>query len=68
MKEQHANSGQVFYADYVVPVYNLNKDAHYLTTYSNGNMNVDFMGGSGHPRQRNGINAKLYAACISESR
>ena len=29
MKEQHANSGQVFYADYVVPVYNLNKDAHY---------------------------------------
>lgn len=41
MKEQHANSGQVFYADYVVPVYNLNKDAHYLTTYSNENMNVD---------------------------
>lgn len=41
MKEQHANSGQVFYADYVVPVYNLNKDARYLTTYSNENMNVD---------------------------
>ncbi|MGN0917171.1 MAG: hypothetical protein ACI4NZ_03090 [Candidatus Enterousia sp.] len=41
MKEQHANSGQVFYADYVVPVYNLNKDARYLTTYSNENMSVD---------------------------
>lgn len=41
MKEQHANSGQVFYSDYVVPVYNLNTDVRYITTYSNSNQEVD---------------------------
>ncbi len=41
MKKKHANAGMTLYADYVVPVYNLNTDMLYLTTYENDEVAVD---------------------------
>lgn len=41
MTKKHTTSGPVLYADYVVPVYNLNTDMRYLTTYENDELSVD---------------------------
>ena len=41
MKKKHAVGGLTLYADYVVPVYNLNTDMRYLTTYENDELSVD---------------------------
>ena len=41
MKKKQASGGHMLYADYVVPVYNLNSDTRHLTAYSNGSMYVD---------------------------
>ncbi len=41
MKKKHANAGMTLYADYVVPVYNLNTDARFLATYENDEACVD---------------------------
>lgn len=41
MPKKRKNGGHMLYADYVVPVYNLNADARHLTAYSNSDMYVD---------------------------
>ena len=41
MTKKHKNGGVMLYADYVVPIYNLNTDMRYLTTYENDELYVD---------------------------
>lgn len=41
MKEKNTSGGHMIYADYVVPVYNLNSDARHLAAYSNSEQFVD---------------------------
>lgn len=41
MKKKNTSSGHMIYADYVVPVYNLNSDARHLAAYQNSEQFVD---------------------------